>query len=271
MRIEALLAFVATSAGAHVLPKQDAAADILFAAPVVALVEVTGDAKKTSEGTETPARTLERVIGEVPAELVLVQRGHHTHRLAVGDHLLAPLETTPAGRFVYLGSQMRRPLRVDHGEQRAAVAFVRRWRAARGAPAARLDDWIALTAHPAEVARRVGFEALHRHASDLSTAMTPERVAALAAPLEQPGVPVERRLALVRLIGVLGGEAGADHLATRLQTLSPIRVRHAAATAIGGHLTRKGRQALLECASTGGGALAERCTRILATRGIQAQ
>lgn len=253
---------------AHLLASHDAAGEVLRTAQVITLVEVTGPSKTTPEGSETPAKRVVDVVGVSEAELLLIQRGPHRHRLSAGDRLLAPLGRSPAGRWLYLATRVTRPLTVAPNEQRAALGFVTAWRTP-ASDADRVDRWIALTRHPASVARRVGFEALSRYGDVVRPAMTPARLARLAAALVEPEVPVERKLAVVRVMALTDGRAAADHLAARLMTLSPVKVRHAAVNLLGRFLTPDGKRALLSCAKHAGGALAERCTRVLARKGAR--
>lgn len=263
----ALLLLCASCAHAHLVSRHDSLGEVLRSAPVVVLVEVTGPTRRTTEGAETPARRVDDIVGASEAAPLLVQRGGHLHTLQPGDLVLAPLERSPAGRWLYLASATKRPLHVAHGERRPARAFVVAWRAAKASEGDRLDGWIALTRHPAAIARRVGFEALSRNVERVRPAMNAARVERLAAALSEPEVPLDRKLAVVRVMGLTCAHAGADHLAARLLTLSPLKVRHAAANVVGRFLTPDGRRALLQCAEHAGGALAERCTRILARKG----
>ncbi len=249
------------------MPRHDSIGALLREAPVVVLVEVTGPPHTTTEGSETPARRVEDIVGVSEETPLMVQQGKHLHTLQPGDLVLAPLKQTPAGRWIYLASRTKRPLHVARGERRAARTFAANWRTPKTSEGDRFDWWIALTRHPAAIARRVGFEALSRNVDRVRPAMHAARVEALAAALSEPEVPLERKLAVVRVMGLVCAQAGADHLAARLLTLSPLKVRHAAANVVGRFLTANGRRALLQCAEQAGGALAQRCTRILARKG----
>ncbi len=268
MRIFTALVWT-TAVYAHLIPHHDAVGELLRDAPIVALVEITGAAHPTTEGSETPAKRVTDIVGHTAKALVLVQRGGHLHALQPGDVVLAPIERSPAGRLIYLASRSRRPLHVAQGERRAAIGFVTSWRQPKTTESERIDRWIALTRHPASIARRIGFEALSRNVDTVRPAMTTPRVDALAAALDEPEVPLERKLAIISVLGMVGSTTGAEFLAARLLTLSPVKVRHAAATIVGRFPTPNGRRALLQCAKHAGGGLAERCTRILARRGAR--
>jgi len=229
------------------------------------LLEVTTKAARTNEGSETAARLLEVVVGVAEgSSITLVQQGQHLHALQPGTLVLAPVQSSPAGRWIYLASRTRRAMVVNPGERRATVAFVRRWRAAAQTDlATRVDDLIALTAHPSAVARQIAFETISRSAVRFRDHMTPSRVETLARPLEQPEVPVERRLAVVRLLALVAGQSAADHLAPRLLAVGPQRVRQAVAGLLGRFPTTNGRRALEHCLVHARGALAERCKRLV--------
>ncbi len=251
---------------AHLLPVHDATGEVLRAASVVVLVEISGPAKVTTEGSETPATRVADVIGVSEAKLVLVQQGPHRHQLKPGDRVLVPLTRSPAGRWLYLATRTNRPFDVAPREQRAALGFVTDWRTPARDPD-RVDRWIGLTRHPAAIARRVGFEALSRYGEVVRASMNHPRLERLAAALGEPEVPVERKLAIVRVMAIADGRGSANHLAARLMMLSPAKVRHAAASLLGRFVTPASRHALLQCAKHAGGALAERCTRILTRSG----
>lgn len=255
---------IGAPAAAHLRTPYTSVGITIERAERLAIVRVVANSEPTPEGSETAVERVVDVVGTSAPAMRLVQRGPHPHHLRAGQVVLAPLGTSPAGRWLYLGDT-RRPLELEERTARATVRFVHAWRAEAERPASdRVDEWIALTRNPSAIARRAGFEALTRHADDLRSLMSLSRLELLAAPLEEPEVTEAQRAAVIRLLDRLGGADAADLLAHRFPRLTPPRIRYLAAGVIGRHLTPLGRQTLSACATREGDPLAGRCGRLLA-------
>ena len=265
--VAAALAFAPVVARAHLKVVYATAGDTLAEAATLALVELEGKPQRTPEGQRVTVRRVSALAGDVPERFEMVQEGHHLHALRRGDRVLAPLSRTPAGRWAYTG-ETRAALRVDPRTERAALRFVRTWRAARDVPLVeRVDVLIGATRHPARLVRGLALEMLALNAQALRPTIDARRLDALAAPLLEPGGDVADREALLRLLGVLAEARGAAWLAAHLDGLSPRGLRHSAATLIGRFDPPGARDTLQRCVRTGGGTLATHCARVLARLG----
>ncbi|MCB9538761.1 MAG: hypothetical protein H6704_21195 [Myxococcales bacterium] len=254
-------------ARAHLKSSYASAGSTLREATVLVLVEAVSPTQKTPEGARTAVRTVVAIAGRAPETFDMVQQGHHLHSLRAGERVLAPLARSPAGRWRYT-ADTREALQVERRTERAALRFVRRWRAAPAAPPAeRLDDWIAATQDPSALARRVGLEAITDHFDRVAPLLRGERLERLAAPLIAPGGAAGDEEVIVRLLGRLPEGRGAVWLARHFAHLSPHRLRHPAAAVIGRHRTPESRAALRRCADEAGGTLATRCARLLGRMG----
>ncbi len=248
---------------AHLGSSHSPPGETLRKASILSIVKVIDASTPTSEGSETKVARVEDVVGVSAPQMTLVQRGPHTHALKAGTLVLAPLSRSPAGRWLY-DARTRSALEVRAGELRATRRFVGDWRKPPPeTPGDRLDAWIGLALHSSATGRLVGFDQLTRHASDLERFVDAARLQRLAQPLFEPDTSVERKAAVLRLLAIVGRFDAADLLARRWSDLSPQRLRHLAAGVMARFPTRPGRKTVRACSRGAGGALRERCLRLL--------
>jgi hypothetical protein len=227
-----------------------------------ALMQVVTATRPGSNEARTRMRLIEPIEGAPPQQADVVQRGPHQHALQKNALVLMPLSKR-GETWAYL-AQTRRPLVVDPKQQRQAVAFVKRWRAQPSrSPEALAPEWINLLNHPADVARRVGHEALVRYAPRLKATLTAAQLDGIAQPLTDPGIPAAEHIARVRMLGLLGGRDGARRIAKVFDQLSSDRVRRMAVGVLGRFAVSEAKTVLRRCAETARGSLRTRCSRVV--------
>lgn len=232
----------------------------LLAGKHFALMRVEAPSAVRGDEARTRVRLVEPIAGKPPQRSEVMQRGPHPHALSKGALVLMPLSKR-GDTWVYL-AQTRHPLLVARRQQRPAVAFAKRWRAQPArAPEALAPEWINLLGHPAEVARRIGHEALVRHAPRLQTTLKAAQLDAIAQPLIAPGVPAKEHVARVRMLGLLGGRDGARRIAGYFDQLANDRVRRMAVGVLARFAVPEAKAVLRRCARTARGTLQTRCLR----------
>ncbi|MEZ4470263.1 MAG: hypothetical protein R3F60_05575 [bacterium] len=247
----------ATGAWAHLGTPWRPTGDVLRAARYLVLARVTGKPTRAGLGIEQPVERVADLAAPTAATLVIYQEGPHRHDLAVGSLVVLPLEQSPAGGWRY-PAETREPLELRPGQQRPVAAFIQGWRAG---PGAGVDQAIALLAHPAAIARRVGAEVLL--APEAASQATPDRLDRLLDPLLDPAESLDERLQRLRLAEVFGGQAGANAVAARFERLVGDRLRLAAAGVAARSPGPAQRRLLATCAQESG-AVGARCARLLA-------
>lgn len=244
---------------AHLGPIWQSITDALRAGEHFALVQVVSP---TDAAGRTAVERLDVIAGRPPKSLVVVQTGTPRHALKTGQLVLMPLELR-SGEWHGL-ARTRQPLLVDRANRRAAVGFVKRWRAR---PADRLeadlDAWIDLIGHPTAIARRLAQHALLGQADHVEAQMNDARLDRLAEPLTSIGLPEAEAHTRIRLLGALGGRAGARRIADRFDRLGSDAVRRVAVGVLARFPSSEALATLKRCAGEASGSLKTRCVRAL--------
>lgn len=202
------------------------------------------------------------IDGSPPVHADVVQSGAQLHRFKPGALVVMPL-LHDGDVWVYR-SDAPRALRVEPRTQRQAVAFARRWRRREmRAPEQSVGEWINLLNHPAQVARRIGHEALVEHADRLRSSLSAAQLDRLMVPLTMAGMPEDDHLARVRMIGLLGGQRGARRLAAVFNQLASDRVRRMAVGVMSRFPHASAKAAMRRCAVEAVGSLKMRCKRVM--------
>ncbi|MGK0358334.1 MAG: hypothetical protein ACI9U2_000618 [Bradymonadia bacterium] len=202
------------------------------------------------------------IDGSPPVRAEVVQRGAQLHQFKAGALVLMPLLRDGDG-WVYR-CDARRALQVEPRTQRQAIAFARRWRRREPrAPEQSVGEWINLLSHPAQVARRIGHEALVEHADRLRSSLSEAQLDRLMVPLTMAGIPEDDHLARVRMMGLLGGQRGARRLAAVFDQLASDRVRRMAVGVMSRFPHASAKAAMRRCAVESVGSLKMRCDRVM--------
>ncbi|MEZ4464461.1 MAG: hypothetical protein R3F43_08095 [bacterium] len=217
---------------------------------------MTGKPTRAGLGIEQPVERVADLAAPTAATLVIYQEGPHRHDLAVGSLVVLPLEQSPAGGWRY-PAETREPLELRPGQQRPVAAFIQGWRAG---PGAGVDQAIALLAHPAAIARRVGAEVLL--APEAASQATRDRLDRLLDPLLDPAEGW-RNASSACGWPRSSGAGGADAVAARFERLVGDRLRLAAAGVAARSPGPAQRRLLATCAQESG-AVGARCARLLA-------
>ncbi|MFN3197763.1 MAG: hypothetical protein ACE366_05030 [Bradymonadia bacterium] len=184
--------------------------------------------------------------------------------LEEGDLALAVActpEPPAAGRPTVLGGPI---LKVRRGLVRPAITFLEDWQSElKTAPTAQLDAWLSHLTHPWAPAREVAFRALMAHRRALKGRLMDGQMDALGEMLVAPERPAGAGPQIIRVLGALTGQEGANMLAAKLPYIQGRRAQHEAVRMLARYPSPMGRRALDRCLKTGGSVLAAHCRRAL--------